>query len=45
MPANVPMHRYWNGHSNDHFYTADDHEIGTVNPKHGYTYEGVVGYL
>jgi ubiquitin len=39
----VPVHRYWNAGSNDHFYTASPTEIGTTQHgavgNHGYTCE------
>ena len=44
-PAFVPLYRYWNPKSTDHFYTANILEIGTSVPgkvgNHGYTAEGI----
>ena len=45
----IPLYRYYNGGSNDHFYTTDAEEIGpTVSGtvgKGGYTSEGTVCYV
>jgi len=45
----VPVYRYWQGSISDHFYTANAGEIGATNPgqagNHGYTCEGVLGYV
>jgi len=39
----VPVHRYWNPASNDHFYTTNAGEIGTIQPgttgNNGYAHE------
>ena len=48
-PDKVPLFRYWNSGSVDHFYTTDATEIGTVIPgrtgKHGYKSEGIQCYV
>ena len=48
VKGSVPLHRYWNGGIDDHFYTTDPDEIGVTTPgvagKYGYISEGVVGY-
>jgi len=40
-----PVYRYWHAANTDHFYTADEHEIGTTHHgqtgKHGYVSEGI----
>ena len=45
----IPLYRYYNGGSNDHFYTTDAEEIGTTVSgtvgKGGYTSEGIVCYV
>jgi hypothetical protein len=45
----VPIYRYWKADTHDHFYTHDANEIGTTHQgqtgKHGYTCEGVLGYV
>jgi hypothetical protein len=45
----VPIYRYWHAGSHDHFYTANAAEIGAVakgvTGNHGYTCEGILGYL
>jgi len=45
----VPVYRYWQPNSHDHFYTANVNEIGTTHTgqagQHGYTCEGVLGYV
>jgi hypothetical protein len=47
--GSVPLYRYYNGGTKDHFYTNDAHEIGTTHPgqvgKHGYAFEAIVGYV
>ena len=43
----VPLYRYYNRANQDHFYTTNPHEIGTVVPgvtRNGYTSEGIAGY-
>ena len=49
MSNTVPLYRYWNAKSADHFYTTNADEIGTVTAgkvgKHGYTSEGIVCYV
>ena len=46
--GSVPLYRYFNGRSGDHFYTTNHHEIGTTVPgvtgKHRYKSEGIAGY-
>jgi uncharacterized protein YcgI (DUF1989 family) len=48
FPGSVAIHRYWNDGTHDHLYTASADEIGTTHVghagKHGYKYEGAVGY-
>jgi len=43
----VPVYRYYN--ENDHFYTTNSEEIGTITPgqkgHHHYTCEGILGYI
>jgi len=39
----VPLHRYYNSGTTDHFYTTDWGELG--NGKNGYEYEGVQCYV
>jgi hypothetical protein len=45
----VPVYRYYSGASTDHFYTTNAAEIGTTQQgqagNHGYTCEGVLGYV
>jgi hypothetical protein len=45
----VPVYRYWQGTTHDHLYTSNPNEIGTTQPgqtgNHGYSYEGVLGYV
>jgi hypothetical protein len=45
----VPVYRYWHGNNHDHFYTSNASEIGTTatghSGNHGYTCEGVLGYV
>jgi hypothetical protein len=45
----LPVYRYWHPGHHDHFYTANHTEIGAVNPgqtgNHGYTCEGILGYI
>jgi len=45
----VPVYRYWKADFHDHFYTANAAEIGTTQQgqagNHGYTCEGVLGYV
>jgi len=47
--GSIPIYRYWNGATSDHFYTTNAGEIGTTHPghagNHGYTCEGIVGYV
>jgi len=49
LPGLVPIHRYWNGTTHDHFYTTNAGEIGTTEVghagNHGYTYESTQGYV
>jgi ubiquitin C len=44
----IPVYRYFNGASKDHFYTTNAAEIGTTQQgavgNHGYTSEGILGY-
>ena len=46
-PGTVPLYRYYG--NEDHFYTTDAKEIGTVVPgakgRHGYKSEGIVCYV
>jgi hypothetical protein len=48
FPGSMPVHRYWQETTHDHFYTVNVDEIGTTNigssGKHGYKYEGIIGY-
>jgi hypothetical protein len=48
FPGSVPIYRYWNEQTHDHFYTANAAEIGTTQVgqtgNHGYKFEGIVGY-
>jgi len=48
FPGSVPIHRYFHEAHFDHFYTANEQEIGTTHVghvgHHGYKYEGVTGY-
>jgi hypothetical protein len=48
-PPTVPVYRYHNGSSHDHFYTQNAAEIGATESgqsgHHGYTCEGVGFYL
>jgi len=48
LPGLVPVYRYWNAGTNDHFYTANAGEIGATNVgqagNHGYVCEGILGY-
>ena len=47
MTGMVPLYRYYQGAHQDHFYTTNPHEIGTVVPgvaRNGYTSEGIAGY-
>ncbi|KAF8163813.1 hypothetical protein B0H34DRAFT_795463 [Crassisporium funariophilum] len=41
----LPLYRMWNGASTDHFYTMSPAERDTAVKVHGYTYEGVTGYM
>ena len=45
----VPLYRYWQSASSDHFYTTNPKEIGTVTPgqvgNFGYISEGVACYV
>ena len=45
----VPLYRYWQPSTRDHFYTTNANEIGTCTlvavGKYGYIYEGVVCYV
>ena len=49
VAGTVPLYRYWNGHSVDHFYTTNGGDIGTTIPgksgHHGYTSEGVACHV
>ena len=46
VTGSVPLYRYWG--NSDHFYTTNAAEIGGTSPgakaRHGYVYEGIVGY-
>jgi len=44
VPNLVPLHRYHNAKSGDHFYTTDLTELG-INGKVGYTHEGIACYI
>jgi len=48
FPGAHPILRYWNEQHHDHFYTVSAEDIGTTHVghvgKHGYKYEGVVGF-
>jgi hypothetical protein len=48
FPGAHPILRYWNEQHHDHFYTVSAEDIGTTHvghvAKHGYKYEGVVGF-
>jgi len=45
----VPLYRYWNANTKDHFYTANPSEIGKTHVgetgNHGFTVEGITGYV
>jgi len=45
----LPIYRYWQPTHHDHFYTANPNEIGAISQgqvgHHGYTCEGIIGYL
>ena len=45
----VPLYRYWQSTSSDHFYTINPKEIGTVTSgqvgKYGYISEGITCYV
>jgi len=45
----VPVYRYWQPNTHDHLYSANPAEIGTTHQgqagNHGYTCEGVLGYV
>jgi len=45
----IPIYRYYNPTSKDHFYTTNAEEIGTVQVgmlgKHNYKMEGILGYI
>jgi hypothetical protein len=45
----VPIYRYWQESTKDHFYTTNAGEIGKTNPgevgNHGYKAEGILGYV
>eukprot|EP01084_Bolivina_argentea_P206239 352158_1 len=47
--ATIPIYRYWQGHTHDHFYTKSAREIGTTRSgrtgRHGYKSEGIGFYL
>jgi len=47
--GSIPIHRYWNEQSKDHFYTSNAAEIGTTHVgqvgNHGYKHEGILGYV
>jgi len=49
VTGSVPLYRYWNSGSSDHFYTANPNEIGATQNgqtgNFGYTCEGIVGYV
>eukprot|EP01084_Bolivina_argentea_P206238 352156_1 len=44
----IPLYRYWKHNIHDHFYTTNRNEIGTTRRgrtgRHGYKYEGIIGY-
>jgi len=46
--GSVPVFRYYNAATKDHFYTTNADEIGTTTVgntgAHGYTFEGIFGY-
>jgi len=48
FPGGIPIHRYFLDNKNDHFYTSNVNEIGTITVghkgNHGYKYEGILGY-
>ena len=48
-PWTVPLYRYYCAHAKDHLYTTNPQEIGATVPgetgHHGYTSEGIVGYV
>jgi len=48
-PSTVPVYRYYNSSSKDHFYTANGSEIGVTQNgetgNHGFNCEGVAFYL
>jgi len=47
-PVSIPIYRYWQPQSNDHFYTTNVDEIGTSVQgkvgKYGYHAEGIAGH-
>ena len=48
-PGTIPLYRYWDRVSGDHFYTTSYREIGTRTPgnvgTHGYRYGGVACFV
>jgi hypothetical protein len=48
FPGSVPIYRYYQDGTHDHFYTTNAAEIGTTHVgqkgNHGYSCEGVLGY-
>jgi hypothetical protein len=47
--GSIPVYRYYNNGTHDHFYTSNAAEIGTTHQghtgNHGYSCEGVLGYV
>jgi len=45
----VPVYRYYNGKTQDHFYTTNPAEVGTTKVgaigAHGLAFEGILGYV
>jgi hypothetical protein len=49
LPNFIPIYRYYNPTTQEHFYTTNAAEIGTTTPgktgNAGYQYESVLGYI
>jgi len=49
QPGLVPLYRYWNEKTKDHFYSTNSAEIGATTSgakgNNGFVCEGIVGYL
>ena len=48
VAGSVPLYQYLNSDIDDHLYTTNSNEIGTITPgvtgNHGYRNEGITGY-